>query len=178
LSQNLRAFAVLNQIMSKKEEFEDAVEKVSLKRINVGNLNAILSLKVKPDQENLVATNAKSIAQAHYDRGAWFRAIYLGKTPIGFVLIVDSTLKFKHIKQKTPYFYLWRLMIDDEYQGKGYGRKAVGLVINHLKTQSKAKEITLHHVQTKGNAGKFYENLGFKLTGRVLDGELERKLIL
>ncbi len=164
--------------MSKIDEFEDLAEKVTLKRITRRNLNAVLKLKVRPKQEKLVATNARSIAQAHFYREAWYRAIYLGETPIGFVLLVDSTAKYKRIKQKNPVLYLWRLMIDEKYQGKGYGREAVELVINHLKTRPNAKEITLHHEQTDGNAGKFYEKLGFKLTGKILHNELERKLIL
>ncbi len=164
--------------MNKRDEFEELAEEVTLKRITRRNLGAILRLKVKPKQEFLVATNAKSIAQAHFYREAWYRAIYLGDTPIGFVLLVDRTLKYKRIKQKNPTLYLWRLMIDGKYQGKGYGREAVELVINHLKTRPNAKEITLHHEQTEGNAGLFYEKLGFKLTGKVEHNELERKLIL
>jgi len=164
--------------MSDKNEFEDLALKVTLKRITRRNLGVVLRLKVKPKQEFLVATNAKSIAQAHFYREAWYRAIYFGDTPIGFVLLADSTLKYKHIKRKTPYLYLWRLMIDGKYQGKGYGRKAVELVISHLKTRPNAKEVTLHHEQTTGNAGEFYERLGFKLTGKILHNELERKLVL
>ena len=164
--------------MSKKDEFEDLASKISLKKITRRNLDAVLKLKVKPKQEFLVATNAKSIAQAHFYREACYRAIYLGDAPIGFVLLVDSTLKYKHIKRKIPYFYLWRLMIDGKYQGKGYGRKAMEQVISHLKTRPNAKEVTLHHEQTAGNAGDFYERLGFKLTGQILHNELERKLVL
>jgi len=164
--------------MSKIDEFEKVAEKVTLKRITRRNLGAVLRLKVKPKQEFLVATNAKSIAQAHFYREAWYRAIYFGNTPIGFVLLVDTTVKYKHIKQKNPTLYIWRLMIDRKYQGKGYGREAMELVINHLKTRPNAKEVTLHHEQTDGNAGEFYEKLGFKLTGKVEHNELERKLIL
>ena len=164
--------------MSKIDEFEVLAKKVTLKRITRRNLGAVLKLKVKPKQEFLVATNAKSIAQAHFYREAWFRAIYLGNTPIGFVLLVDTTVKYKRIKQKNPALYIWRLMIDEKFQGKGYGREAVELVINHLKTRPNAKEVTLHHEQTDGNAGEFYEKLGFKLTGKVEHNELERKLIL
>jgi len=164
--------------MSKNDEAEELAEILTLKRITRRNLDAVLKLKVKSQQESLVATNAKSIAQAHFYREAWYRAIYLGNTPIGFVLLVDRTLKYKRIKQKNPALYLWRLMIDGEYQGKGYGRCAVELIINYLKTRPNAKEITLHHEQTMGNAGEFYERLGFKLTGKILHNELERKLIL
>jgi len=164
--------------MSKLDELEDLAEKVTLKRITRRNLGAVLRLKVKPKQEFLVATNAKSIAQAHFYREAWYRAIYLGNAPIGFVLLVDTTVKYKRIKQKNPTLYIWRLMIDGKYQGKGYGRESAELVISHLKTRPNAKEVTLHHEQTDGNAGEFYEKLGFKLTGKVEHNELERKLIL
>jgi len=164
--------------MSDKNKIEDLTGIISLKRITRRNLESVLNLKVKSQQEKLVATNAKSITQAHFYRDAWYRAIYLGDTPIGFVLLVDSTLKYKYVKQRNPNLYLWRLMIDGIYQGEGYGRKAVELVINHLKTRPNAKEITLHHEQTKGNAREFYENLGFKLTGKILQDELERKLVL
>jgi len=164
--------------MSNKDECEDLVENIILKRITRRNLGSVLKLKVKPKQEFLVATNAKSIAQAHFYREAWYRAIYHDDTPIGFVLLVDRTLKYKRIKLKNPALYIWRLMIDGKYQGKGYGREAVELVINHLKTRPNAKEITLHHEQTKGNAGAFYEKLEFKLTGKILHNEVERKLVL
>jgi diamine N-acetyltransferase len=164
--------------MSITDESEDLTGKITLKRITRRNLGAVLKLKVKPHQENLVATNAKSIAQAHFYREAWYRAIYLNDTPIGFVLLVDRTLKYKRIKQKNPALYIWRLMIDGKSQGKGYGREAVELAINHLKTRPNAKEVILHHEQTDGNAGEFYEKLGFKLTGKILHHEVERKLIL
>ena len=164
--------------MSIKDGFKDSTGTISLKKITRRNVDAVLALKVKPKQERLVATNATSIAQAHFYKDAWFRAIYLGETPIGFILIVDSTLKFKKLGKKTPNLYIWRFMIDGTYQGKGYGRKAMELVIAHLKNRPNAKEVTLHHEQSDGNAGDFYEKLGFKLTGKVIFNELERKLIL
>ena len=77
--------------------------KISLRKINRRNLEQVINLNVKPRQKFLVAPNAKSIAQSHYTRGTWLRAIYLDDTPIGLVLLVDSTLKFKTIKHDNPY---------------------------------------------------------------------------
>ena len=164
--------------MSKTDGMEDFAGRITLKKITRTNVDSILALRVKPEQENLVASNAKSIAQAHFDRGAWYRAIYLDNIPIGFVLVVDSSLKYKQLGRKNTYLYIWRLMVDGKFQGKGYGEKAVELVIDHLKTRPNAKEVKLHHAQTDGNAGKFYEKLGFKLTGKILEDEVERKLAL
>jgi diamine N-acetyltransferase len=164
--------------MCKTDGIEDFAGRITLKRITRANVDAILALKVKPEQENLVASNAISIAQAHFNKSAWHRAIYLDNIPIGFVLLVDSSLKYKQLGRKITSLYIWRLMIDGKFQGKGYGEKSVELVIDHLKTRPNAKEVTLHHAQTEGNAGRFYDKLGFKLTGKMLEDEVERKLVL
>ena len=160
------------------EQSELSAPNITLRKIRRSNLELILNLKVKPIQRNLVATNATSIAQAHFTRGVWFRAIYLDDTPIGFVMLRDYSLKYKYISSKDPDIYLWRFMIDGHYQGKGYGKKALELVIEYGKSRPNAKEITLHHEPSKGNAGKFYEKLGFEHTGKILNGELEMKLKL
>jgi diamine N-acetyltransferase len=152
--------------------------RISFKKITKINLETILNLKVKPNQRTLVAPNAVSIAQAHFTRGTWYRAICLDEEPIGFVMLRDSTLKFKKINPKNPEIYLWRFMIDARYQGKGYGKRALELVIDHAKTRPDIKEITLHHQPSKGNAGDFYKKLGFKHTGKIHLGELEMKLKL
>ena len=164
--------------MANFKTLETSNSTISLKKITRSNLESILNLKVKPRQKRLIASNAKSIAEAHFSRGAWYRAIYLGNIPIGFVMIIDSTLKFKKILSNNPYMHLWRFMIDRRYQGKGYGKKALELVIEHVNSRPNAKEITLSHVPSEGNAGKFYEKLGFKYTGKTVQNELEMKLNL
>ena len=69
-------------------------------------------------------------------------------------------------------------MIDEKYQGKGYGRKALELIFEHVKQRPNAKSILTSHSQEIGNAGSFYEKLGFKPTGKIIHGEREMKLIL
>ncbi|MFW9821776.1 MAG: GNAT family N-acetyltransferase [Candidatus Thorarchaeota archaeon] len=164
--------------MNKEVNFAIESSKILLRKINRRNLHQILNLKVKPKQRSLVAANAVSIAEAHFTRGAWFRAIYLNQTPIGFVMLNDNSLKFNKIKSKQSDIYFWRFMIDGRYQGKGYGRKAMELVIEYAKSRPNVKVMTLHHEPSKGNAGDFYKKFGFKYTGRTLEGELEMRLEL
>jgi diamine N-acetyltransferase len=164
--------------MNKKNTDNSSTPKISLRKINRSNLDQVINLNVKPKQRLLVAPNAKSIAQSHYTRGTWLRAIYLDNTPIGLVLLFDSSLKFKTIKQKIPYISLWRFMVDGRYQGKGYGKKALELVIEYVKSRPNAKEISLTHEAARGNAGEFYKKLGFVHTGRIIENELEMKLKL
>ncbi|MFW9894874.1 MAG: GNAT family N-acetyltransferase [Candidatus Thorarchaeota archaeon] len=164
--------------MNNEYQLENVSSRITLRKINRRNLREILSLNVKPRQRSLVASNAVSIAEAHFTRGAWYRAIYLDQTPIGFVMLKDNSLKFKKIKSTQSDIHFWRFMIDGRYQGKGYGRRAMELVIEYAKSRPNVKVITLHHEPSKGNAGEFYEKLGFKHTGRMIEGELEMRLEL
>lgn len=154
------------------------IPKLTLKKITKLNLMSILQLNVKPEQRNLVASNAKSIAEAHFNKDAWFRAIYADNKPIGFVMISDTLLKYKSNPNHRPSYYLWRCMIDAKFQGKGYGKEAMKLVINRVKNRPKAKELLLSHSKSDGNAGEFYKKCGFEYTGREIVDELLMSLKL
>ena len=143
---------------------------VSLREVTRENLSDILNMSVAESQKGLVATNAKSIAEAHFAEDAWFRAIYADETPVGFVMLSD-------VPDRAEY-YLWRMMVDAAHQRKGYGRRAVELLVEHVRTRPGAKELFTSHVRTEGNAGKFYHKLGFAYTGEEHDNELIMKLEL
>jgi diamine N-acetyltransferase len=137
--------------------------KVALRRITGKTVREICNLSVSEEQKRFVASNAVSIAQAHFAKSAWFRAIYAGKTPVGFVMLAEDP---KHGKQ-----YLWRFMIDARHQKKGYGAKALVLVIRHVKKDPKARALYLSVVRGKGSADGLYKRFGFKFTGKVKYGE-------
>ena len=143
---------------------------VSLREVTSENLSAILNLSVSESQQGLVASNAKSIAEAHYSDDAWFRAIYADEAPVGFVMLSD-------VPDKAEY-YLWRMMVDADHQGKGYGRRAVEILVEHVRMRPGATELFTSHVRKEGNAGKFYRKLNFAYTGEEHEGELIMKLEL
>jgi len=60
---------------------------VTLREITEETVLSIIRLKVSKEQEGFVATNAVSLAQAHFSKNAWFRAIYADDTPVGFVML-------------------------------------------------------------------------------------------
>ncbi len=142
---------------------------VTLREITRDSLRAILNLKVSKKQEQFVAPNAVSIAEAHFSSNAWFRAIYADETPVGFVMLGEVPEKGLH--------FLWRLMIDERYQGRDYGRKALELVIQHVKTMTSAKELLTSCHEGKGSPSGFYLKMGFVETGEKIDnGEIVMKL--
>lgn len=145
--------------------------KVTLREINRKTVRAICNLKVSKEQEAFVAPNSVSIAEAYFSNDAWFRAIYADETPIGFVMLSEAPEK--------ELYFLWRFMIDERYQHKGYGRRALELVIQRVKEQPKAKEFLTSCREGKASPKGFYEKMGFKETGEKLDnGEPIMKLKL
>ena len=143
---------------------------ITLKEITAETVWPIMKLNVAENQKSFVAPNANSIAEAYFSKEAWFRGIYDGDDPVGFVMLYAD-------EKKTEYF-LWRLMIDQEHQGKGYGYLAMEHVIAHVKTLPGAKELITSFVPGDGNPSPFYYKLGFKETGEWEDDEKVLKLEL
>lgn len=156
---------------------QDTVEKpvgpdavVTLRPITEDNLRAVLRLKVAPEQERFVASNPVSLAQAHFSKEAWYRAIYADETPVGFIMLADAPVDQE--------YYLWRLMIDQRYQRLGFGRQAVKLLADYVKSRPGATELLVSHGEGEGNPGPFYASLGFEYTGDENEGELVMRLPL
>jgi diamine N-acetyltransferase len=145
-------------------------KRITLREITEDTLRPVLQLNVAESQKRFVATNAVSVAQAHFSKNAWFRAIYAGKTPVGFVML--------YIDRKEPAYAVWRFMIDRKHQKKRYGTRAMRQVIKFVKTLPGAKELCLSHCPGKGNPGAFYMKLGFLHTGEWSEGERVMKLAL
>lgn len=146
--------------------------KVTLRKVTSDTVRTICELKVSDNQKHFVTPNAISIAEAYFRKEAWFRAIYADETPIGFVMLYDVP--------KYGAYAIWRFMIDARYQGRGYGRRAMELVINRIRRRPKAKSLTLHVVREEDGPEGFYRKFGFKLTGRIESesGQHEMKLDL
>jgi len=143
---------------------------ITLKEISEETVWPIMKLNVAENQKNFVAPNANSIAEAYFVKEAWFRAIYAGEEPVGFIMLYTD--------EKKSEYSLWRLMIASEHQGKGYGYQAMELVIEHVKTLPGAVELLTSYVPGDGNPSSFYYKLGFEETGEFEDDEKVLKLIL
>jgi diamine N-acetyltransferase len=138
---------------------------VTLRAITKDNVHAILRLKVAPHQEHFVASNAWSLAEAHFEPELpWFRGIYVGETPVGFLMLEDNP--------EDATYTLWRFMIDAQHQGRGYGQQALELLFAHVKTLPGVAVVYTSCVPAAGGPGPFYEKLGFVYTGEEEGGEL------
>lgn len=145
---------------------------VTLQEISDKTVSGIcrLSETLTDPQDLFVAPNALSLAQAHFHQHAWFRAVYAGKTPVGFILLVDND-------EKREYF-LWRYMIAAPYQGHGYGRDAIKLLVDYVRTRPGAKELFVSCVPHPQGPYDFYVKCGFVDTGEVEGDEVVLKMAL
>ena len=151
---------------------------IELRVITRENIRAVLMLKVKPEQECFVASNAVSLAQAYVYQGrAWPRAVYADGELVGFVMLDLIGTDHAEYEGGTPYYYIWRLMIDARHQGKGYGRAALLAVIEYIRSLPGAQEVKLSYVPKPGNPEPFYRSLGFEPNG-VIDEDGEPEMIL
>jgi diamine N-acetyltransferase len=149
---------------------------VSLREITADTVRLITSLSVSPDQQGFVASNAVSLAQALFSEEAWYRAIYAGESPAGFVMLYDESLRAT--RPPTPEVALWRLMIDTRFQGQGIGRLALQHVIDHVRSKGLFSALVTSYIPGPGCPERFYLGAGFKHTGKVDGGELVLELTL
>lgn len=147
-----------------------ASSSITLREVTAETVRTICNLSVRDDQRKFVAPNAISIAQAYFYDKAWFRAIYADETPVGFVMLDEQPDK--------PEYYIWRFMIDKRYQRLGFGRRAIELLIEYVKTRPHAAELLTSVEQAEGGPQEFYEKLGFVLTAEYEDGEAMMRLSL
>lgn len=147
-----------------------SVPVVSLREITAETVRAICELEPHEAQSGFVASNAVSIAQAHFNPAAVFRAIYANEAPVGFIMWQPG--------DDGASCFLWRFMIDRQHQGKGYGREAIALWLKSLPPQGYTLARTSYVVGAGGPHG-FYLTQGFQDTGEQrANGERLMELVL
>ena len=149
---------------------EDA--EISFRRITALNVCEVcdLSETLPAEQRKVVADNGQSIAEGHCSDSAWFRAIYADEALIGFIMLHKGYDWDDGIE--CPGVYLWRFMIAHPFQKRGYGRRAIEMIVTHLKTEG-WRELYTSYGLGAGSPQNFYKGLGFELTGDSYGDEPE-----
>lgn len=151
---------------------------IKLEKITGKNVWDILKLRVFENQKTFVAGNDISIIEAYTTISgngyAFPFGIYEDDTPIGFLMIGFDTDDYW---EDAPFiakgnYNLWRLMIDKNFQNKGYGKEAVGLALKFVKTFpcGEAEYCWLSYEPENETARQLYYSFGFVETGEM-DGE-------
>lgn len=125
--------------------------------VNEQNFEAVLQLKVKESQSKFVAPNVRSLAECYLYRNnndVFPYAIQDKDTVVGFLLL-DTDEEEREIM-------IWRMMIDENHQGRGYGRETVQKVIELAEEQTKYDVLIADYVKGNEVMGKLLRSLGFK----------------
>jgi diamine N-acetyltransferase len=147
---------------------------VSLREITAATVREVTRLSVGPDQQRFVAANAISLSEALFSEEAWYRAIYAGASPAGFVMLYDESLRVT--PPRAPKIGLWRFMIDARFQGRGIGTAALQHVIAHVRDKGLFSSLATSYVPGPGSPEAFYIRAGFQHTGEIDDGEIVLEL--
>jgi diamine N-acetyltransferase len=130
-------------------------EEITLRDVTKQNIRRVLKLKAAPEQERLAPTVAHMIARGVYEDNAWFKVVYADEEPVGFVKVWESNPEEPD---------LWGIMVDEKYQGRGYGRKAVELVITLIKGRNpQARRLCVGYLPENSHARAFYRKCGFEV---------------
>ena len=97
---------------------------------------------------------------------AWFyreegitypKAIYAKDDLVGFIMYDLDT--------EEQQVFIWRFLIDQRYQGKGYGRQTIETVLAMAKEQAKITKVVADYVDGNEPMKKILLDLGFEETG-------------
>jgi diamine N-acetyltransferase len=149
---------------------------VHLKEITDENREAVCAISVRKRQRRFVDSVASSLKDAakEPEENHWYRAVYLGDEPAGFVMLAWNTPTGRAGPGR---YSLWRLLVDKHHQRRGIGQEVLRQIIELVRADG-ATELLTSYVPGDGNPGPFYRGLGFEPTGEIDDGEVVLRLTL
>lgn len=135
---------------------------ITFREITSDNYSQVLNLKITPEQEaaKFVSPVVRSLADAWFYREegiTYPKAIYAKDDLVGFIMYDLDT--------EEQQVFVWRFLIDQRYQGKGYGRQTIETVLAMAKEQAKITKVVADYVDGNEPMKKILLDLGFEETG-------------
>ncbi|MCR5733993.1 MAG: GNAT family N-acetyltransferase [Lachnospiraceae bacterium] len=162
------------QIIPEWTQTGTVYRKVELKEITEEDLEQCFKLQVSDDQMQYIASNKDSWNTAKENESvARTFAIYCDRKMVGFTMLAFD----EEYEDPDDRYWLWRLMIDEASQNKGYGKAALQLIIDYFR-ENGANNIRLSTKDTNTNALSMYRGAGFYETGEMNDEEIVLQLDL
>ena len=149
------------------------MERITLQKVDESNFIACFSLKLDPRQEKFVSHPIRSLAQAYvYYKQCTPFAVFSGGEVVGYVMVIYD------YDEET--YNIWHLMVDRRHQGKGFGRAALELALEYIRTKpfGSSNRVLMTVNPQNSAAYALYQALGFTETGRSDEDEVELGLTL
>lgn len=137
---------------------------VTVRPLLAAERDAVEALRVAPEQQGFVASNAQSMQQADQHTYCYPLGIYADGALVGFAMYA--------LDPEENNYWLYRLMIDQRFQGRGYGSAALQAVIALMDALPDCTSIVLGVEPENALAARLYARNGFSERGDVIDGEI------
>jgi diamine N-acetyltransferase len=150
---------------------------ITLQAIDETNREAVIGLSVREDQP-FIANNQRSLEQAEETDDempgvARPFAVCADGRPVGFTMFAFD----EEYEDPDSRYWLWRFMIDQNEQGKGYGQAAMAEIIRYFRENG--ADMILLSTKAENEAGlHLYHKFGFQETGGMNNDEIVLKLVL
>lgn len=156
---------------------------IELRKIDGDNIDEVVALEVGENQKDFVeTTNLRSFADAHMLNAdgipATPLAIYADDTMVGFLMYIYDTTDHESFQNEVYYgkkaYFIWHFMIDQRYQGKGYGKLAFEKMLADIETMpyGESQNVDLFYHKNNVIAKELYASLGFVETGIIQDNSV------
>lgn len=144
-----------------------------LNKIDESNFIECFSLKLKEGQEKFCSHPIKSLAQAYiyYHQCTPF-GIYEDDIMVGYVMVIYD------YDEKS--YNIWHFMIDEKFQGKGYAKKAMPLILEYIKSYPFGESNIVYLTVNKENniSINLYKKFNFVFNGIEDEDEYTMELRL
>ncbi|MBP1947502.1 GNAT family N-acetyltransferase [Virgibacillus litoralis] len=131
-----------------------STDKVKLVELNTENWYECCKLELTREQSEYIESNAISIAQSKFESSLIPLAIYFEEKVVGFLM-------YNTEKEELDGYWVFRIMIDKNFQGKGIGKAATKLMISDMSKLPNAKKIVVGYHSENKEAHNLYSSLGF-----------------
>ena len=146
----------------------DKATSITLQSVDRANWRAVAQLTVSEAQQAFVAAPCYYLALCAYDQLWQPLVVVLGEQVIGFLMwAVDPA---------DGSCWLGGILVDQSYQGRGYGKQAVQAALGLLHNQHGYQHFALSYQPANLVAKHLYATLGFVETGEVEDDEVVARL--
>ncbi|WP_342559975.1 GNAT family N-acetyltransferase [Psychrobacillus sp. FSL W7-1457] len=131
-----------------------STENVKIVELNAENWYDCCELEVSLEQKEYMEPNAISIAQSKFEQTLKPYAIYFEEKIVGFLM-------YNSVQEELDGYWIYRIMVDKEYQGKGIGKTATKLMISEMAKLPHAQKIVVGYHPENLGAHNLYSSLGF-----------------
>lgn len=135
---------------------------ISLVKIDENNIVKAKKLEVFENQKSFLdsAEGIVKRAEIYKNLNSHLFGIANEETLVGLALVKDF--------EEEPFAYdLHQFMIDKNFQGRGYGTKALKLILEYLKKEGRFESVEICVKKEDFPAIKLYEKVGFKNSGYI-----------